>query len=287
MNIKDYIEKTFPKEIIFKGIESEKLKKTEWYFDSAKADAIDTYNLIKEFLNKEETILEVGGGLHLLTNFLKFKGYNITSIEPGDFTEYTYLMKKNISKISKSEENIKINTLENFSAKTEIKYDFIFSVNVLEHTKDIKLHLESCFELLKNNSSNLYVRCPNYVFPFECHFYKFFIPFAPKFTFKYLLKKSLVKKLGENEYNDLLNNINFKCTYYKIKNLDLPLKFENPCKEIFDRIENDVVFKERLFSSSLIKWTYNLISFLKLKKLISTVFPVSFNPYIVMKNKKN
>ena len=37
------------------------------YFNNAKADAIHCYQFIKEHLHKNKKILEVGGGVHLLT----------------------------------------------------------------------------------------------------------------------------------------------------------------------------------------------------------------------------
>jgi 2-polyprenyl-3-methyl-5-hydroxy-6-metoxy-1,4-benzoquinol methylase len=48
--------------------------------------------------------------------------------------------------------------LENFD--TDEKFDFIFSMNVLEHTEDIKIHLQSCLGLLKDKNSLIYIQCP-------------------------------------------------------------------------------------------------------------------------------
>ena len=51
------------------------------YYQNAKADAIHCYQSIEKYLDKDKKILEVGGGIHLLTSFLN-KDYDITSIEP-------------------------------------------------------------------------------------------------------------------------------------------------------------------------------------------------------------
>ena len=95
----------------------------------------------------------------------------------GGFTGFTDDLRNQI--LDKNKLNVFTTTLENF--KTDEKYDFIFSMNVLEHTKDINLHIKSCLKLLKDENSILFIQCPNYSFPFEAHFHEFFIPFIPKF----------------------------------------------------------------------------------------------------------
>jgi len=251
------------------------------YYDNAKADAIFCYGTIKKFLNSEKKILEVGGGIHLLTSFLS-QNYNVTSIEPGGFTGFTDELRSKI--INKNKLNVHTTTLENLNTKD--KFDFIFSMNVLEHAKDISSHLETCVKYLKDKNSVIFMQCPNYSFPFEPHFYEFFVPFFPKFTFKYLRKKSLIKQLGKEKYNNILNNLNFDCTYFKLKRLNLPITFTHPLKDIFDRLDSDLEFKKRLFSNNLIKISYNLIKFLKIKSLLIAIFPKFLCPYLIIKLKK-
>ena len=69
-------------------------------------------------------------------------------------------------------------------------------MNVLEYTDDNKQHITSCINLLKDENLLLLIQCTNYTFQFECYFYKWFIPFMPNFTFKYLRRKQLIKELG-------------------------------------------------------------------------------------------
>ena len=173
MKISDYINKNFPlKNLLFQNDKNYESKKN--YYQNAKADSIYCYRVISKFLDKKnKKILEVGGGIHLLTNYLEVEGYDITSIEPGGFTGYTDDLRKKI--LNKNKLNIFTTSLENF--KTDDKYDFIFSMNVLEHTRDIENHIKGCLKLLKDDNSVLFIQCPNYSFPFEAHFYEFFIPF--------------------------------------------------------------------------------------------------------------
>ena len=275
MEIKDYIEKNFQfKTFVFQN--DKNLEDIKNYYQNAKADSIHCYSTISKFLNKNSKILEVGGGIHLLTNYLNEEHY-ITSIEPGGFTGFTDDLRNQI--LDKNKLNVFTTTLENF--KTDEKYDFIFSMNVLEHTKDINLHIKSCLKLLKDENSILFIQSPNYSFPFEGHFYEFFIPFFPKFTFEKIKKNKLIKKLGEKKYHNLLNHLNFNCTYKNIKKLGLKIDFKHPIKEIFERINSDEQFKKRVLSNFFVKMTYNFVIFFKIENLIFKIFPKLIAPYLI------
>ena len=84
MSIVDHIEKKFPFEY-FKFQEHKNLEEAKNIYENSKHDSIYCYNLINQYLGKNKKILEVGGGLHLLTSYLNEK-YDVTSIEPGNFT---------------------------------------------------------------------------------------------------------------------------------------------------------------------------------------------------------
>tara|TARA_Y100000389_G_scaffold161261_1_gene163647 strand:+ start:419 stop:1264 length:846 start_codon:yes stop_codon:yes gene_type:complete len=279
-NVKIFIENNLNiKNFVFK--ENNNFNDIKYYYENAKADSIYCYSKISDFLSADKKILEVGGGIHLLTSFLN-EEFNITSIEPAGFAAYADELRNQI--LSKNKLNVYTTTLEDFD--TNEKFDFIFSMNVLEHTEDINAHLQSCLRLLKDKNSLIYIQCPNYTFPFESHFYKWFIPFLPKFTFKCLRKKSLIKQLGKEKYNNILNFLNFNCTYFKIKRLNLPITFIHPLKDIFDRLDSDLEFRKRLFNNSLIKISYNLIKFLKIKSLLVSIYPKFLCPYLIFTLKK-
>ena len=273
-DIKDYIEKKFNfDEFIFN--DDTNIEGVKNYFYNAKADAIYCYNTIAKYLARDKKILEVGGGIHLLTNFLN-ENYQITSVEPGGFIGWTDELRNQILK--KKKIDVHNTTLEDFNSPK--KFDFIFSMNVLEHTKDISLHIESCIKLLKDENSILFIQCPNYSFPFEPHFYEFFIPFFPKLTFKKIKKKKLIKKLGERAYNKIFDNLNFECNYKNIKKLDFNINFKHPVKEIFTRILNDSQFKNRILDNFFVRIIYKIITFCKLEKIICFIFPKSISPYL-------
>ena len=251
------------------------------YLFNAKADAIHCYQSIEKYLDRDKKILEVGGGIHLLTSFLH-QDYDITSIEPGGFTGFTDELRNKI--LDQHKLKVRTTTIEKFS--TDAKFDFIFSMNVLEHTDDIKQHIISCMNLLKDEYSLLFIQCPNYTFPFEPHFYKWFIPFFPNFTFATLRRKKLIKELGNDRYDNILNNLNFDCTYRNLQKLPLPIKFTHPLQDIFNRLDNDVTFRQRLCNNFIVKICYQFINLLRIKKLLISVFPKFLCPYLIMKIRK-
>ena len=249
----------FVNNIKLKKIKFNNSKESKKYFLNALVDAKHCYQCIKSYLDKNKNILEVGGGIHLLTTFLN-KNYKITSIEPGGFTDFTDELRNKI--ILKNKLNVHTTTLEKFDSNK--KFDFIFSMNVLEHTNHIERHIKSCINLLKDEKSILFIQCPNYTFPFEPHFYKWFIPFFPNFTFQILKKKSLIKEFGKKKYENIFNNLNFDCTYFNIKKLNLPITFINPLKNIFDRLDSDSVFRKRIFKNKIVHILYKIIKFFKI-----------------------
>lgn len=275
------IENYFFENFNLKNLNLKISKDAQIYYQNARADAIHCYRSIEKYLRKDIKILEVGGGIHLLTSFCN-KDYDITSIEPGGFTGFTDELRNKI--LDQHKLKVHTTTLENF--RTDTKFDFIFSMNVLEHTVDIKQHIISCMNLLKDEHSLLFIQCPNYTFPFEPHFYKWFIPFFPNFTFATLRKKKLMKMLGKDKYENILNNLNFNCTYRNLQKLPLPIKFTHPLQDIFNRLDNDLTFRQRLCNNFIVKICYQFMNFLRIKKLLISFFPKFLCPYLIMGIKK-
>lgn len=265
------------KNIIFRGIDDHNEKKeAELYLGNAIADANFTLYKIKPYINKNIKILEVGGGLHLLSSYLCENGYDITSLEPGNFTTFIDKLRNNIL--------TELNPKNTFTCKLEElktynKYDFIFSINVLEHTESVVDHLKLQTSFLSNSESKVLVRSPNYNFPFEPHFYKFFIPFFPNFTFKKLIKKKLIKDLGKQKYFEILNSLNFNCKF-TVLNKNFKIKIFNPFFEILERIEDDIAFNKRILDNFIVKLLYKFISKFKIK--IFNFIPKRFYPYLIV-----
>ena len=279
--IETYLFSGIKKEKLFENInDKDEIAAAEKYLQNAINDAEFTLNLLKPYLNHEIKILEVGGGLHLLSSYLLKQGYNITSIEPGGFSFYIDKLRKNILNILDNK-NTYTTSLEDFDTKD--KFDLIFSINVLEHTESILEHIECQINLLSDNSSKALFRAPNYSIPFEPHFYKFFIPFLPQFTFKSLYRKKLIKEFGEERYLEILASINFDCKFSFI-NKNFSINIKNPITEIFQRLETDNLFNQRILKNNKVKIIFKILNFLKLHYFFKFL-PKRLYPYLVFEIK--
>ena len=280
--IENYLYSFIDYEQIFDGIHDlHQLSAAKDYLRNAISDAEYGFNNIKKHINKNQQILEVGGGLHLLSGYLKQEGYQITSIEPGNFTSFTKKIRGNILNKSNFKE-VYTGYLEEFDA--ERKYDFIFSINVLEHTESVIEHLKITKKYLQDNQSKAVIRCPNYNFPFEPHFYSFFIPNFPDFSFNKILRKRLEKKLGYKKYKEILNSLNFDCRYSTI-NKNFNITFNNPFTEILERLKYDESFKARILENNLLNVFYQFIKYFNFIKVFK-LFPKRYYPYLVFEVRK-
>lgn len=280
--IESYLFSCIEKEKLFENINSKDDRDAaEKYLQNAINDAEFALNCLGPYLKTNMKILEIGGGLHLLSSYLHFQGYDITSIEPGDFTLFVNKLRKNILKVL-NKTTIHTTTLENF--QTKHKYDFIFSINVLEHTNSILEHINCQRKLLSDYNSKALFRAPNYNIPFEPHFYKFFIPFFPNFTFKSLYRKKLIEEYGERRYLEIFQSINFDCKFSFI-NKYFSIDIKNPLSEIIKRLESDKIFNERILKNNKVKIIYKTLNFFKLNYLLN-FFPKRFYPYLIFEIKK-
>lgn len=280
--IEKYIFSALEKEKLFENIEDQfERVEAEKYLSNAITDAEFTLKLLEPYLNHKIKILEVGGGLHLLSSYLLKQGYKITSIEPGGYSFYVDKLRKNILNILDNK-NTYTTSLEDFDTKD--KFDLIFSINVLEHTESILEHIECQINLLKDKSSKALFRAPNYNFPFEPHFYKFFIPFLPNFTFKSLYRKKLIEEYGERRYLEIFESLNFDCKFSFI-NKYFSIDIKNPLSEIIKRLESDKIFNERILKNNKVKIIYKTLNFFKLNYLLNFL-PKRFYPYLIFEIKK-
>ncbi|MEK7495062.1 MAG: class I SAM-dependent methyltransferase [Patescibacteria group bacterium] len=140
--------------------------------------------ILKKFIAKEASILEVGCSTGKLLNFIKNKGYkNLMGIEPAP--ECKIIAKKQY-KIT-----VLTSTLDNFETKK--KYDFIIFSAVLEHLVDIRNTVIKAHSLLNENGI-IYICVPD-----AGQFYKNFNePFGEFSTehINFFTEKSLNQLMG-------------------------------------------------------------------------------------------
>jgi SAM-dependent methyltransferase len=122
-------------------------------------------------LPKAAPILEVGGGVFLLTCQLAREGFSVTAIEPtgagfGSFEEL------GVQVLDLAAREGAVPTIARCKAEdfhSDLQYALAFSVNVMEH-------IEAPEQAIRRVSAALSVGgiyrflCPNYLFPYEPHF---------------------------------------------------------------------------------------------------------------------
>jgi SAM-dependent methyltransferase len=124
-------------------------------------------------LNSGARILEVGGGILALAVQLASEGFTVTTVEPvGEgFTGISFIMDV-FMEIAK-DENLFFNLIQSPIEDCEFdhKFNFIFSINVMEHLKNPYPVLLQMVSTLENGGKYRFF-CPNYDFPYEPHFGK-------------------------------------------------------------------------------------------------------------------
>lgn len=139
-------------------------------------EAIEARKLLDSslvILNPGAEILEVGGGILMLAIQLASEGFKVTTVEPvgQGFSGISYIM--NISSEIARKEDLSLTLIESpiEDCRFAHKFDFIFSINVMEHLNDPFLVLKQIRIILKPDGQYRFL-CPNYDFPYEPHFGK-------------------------------------------------------------------------------------------------------------------
>jgi SAM-dependent methyltransferase len=189
---------------------------SKWEIQRHKDIAKNISNLIEKiFYKKKISVLEIGGGNSLTSHFLSkiSKKLSVTCLET--YTE-NHALKSGV-------ECLKLN-LENYFPKK--KFEFVFSVNVIEHVNNPVKHIKYIDKLLSEKSFIL-LCCPtqtkiSYETLFIDHFFHFseksfkmiankagfvldkeFISSWDKFTHCYLLKKAKKQKKIKNRISPI------------------------------------------------------------------------------------
>jgi SAM-dependent methyltransferase len=113
-------------------------------------------------------LLEVGGGAFLLSCQLAAEGFVITAIEPTGvgFGEFRRLGEI-VLELAAVRPTIAPCKAEDFIS--DERFDFAFSLNVMEHVDMPDEAIARVSEVLKPGASYRFL-CPNYAFPYEPHF---------------------------------------------------------------------------------------------------------------------
>ena len=119
----------------------EKLQKIDWYY----MDEKDEYDYAKRFINKEDSVLEIGSGKGAFSK--KIKSDNYIGLE---------LSNKAIDIAAKDNISILNESIQKHAVNNSNKYDVVCAFQVLEHVADIKSFIESSIKCLKPNGILIY-----------------------------------------------------------------------------------------------------------------------------------
>ena len=163
----------------------------------------------------------------------------------------------------------------------EHKFDFIFSINIMEHLKDPYSVLRQMVESLSAGEKYRFF-CPNYDFPYEPHFCKWLISRLNKAFFLPRHKARSIH-IPEKEAEGLYQSLNF-LTLKKIKRSlkGTPIRLSanhNSLYEVMNRFIHDSELKKRH------KALTNLVRFLVIFKLhhFAKFVPVNYQPVMDVK----
>lgn len=116
-------------------------------------------------------ILEVGAGSLLLSCQLMREGFDVIALEPvGDGFSHFDQMRQLVLVAAHSQGCCpKILDLPAEALDAVNRFEYAFSVNVMEHVNDVSSVLEKVGNSLAVGASYRFI-CPNYLFPYEPHF---------------------------------------------------------------------------------------------------------------------
>jgi 2-polyprenyl-3-methyl-5-hydroxy-6-metoxy-1,4-benzoquinol methylase len=234
-------------------------------------------------LNTGAEVLEVGGGILALAIQLASEGFSVTTVEPiGDgFSDISFIMKI-FSEIARSE-NLTFKLIESpiEVCLFEHKFDFIFSINVMEHLKDPYLVLLQMVETLKP-AGNYRFFCPNYDFPYEPHFGKWlFLRKNKAFHLpKGRAKSDLISIEAASGLHSSLNFLTLRLLKISASGKEIVLEpNRNALYEILTRSSHDLELRKRHPGISHIS---RIIHSLKLHNF-AKLAPTNFQPIMDVK----
>lgn len=225
------------------------------------------------------SILEVGAGSLLLSAQLMKEGFCVTALEPigvgfSHFSQLQLLILE-LATIQKIKPNLISVSAENLTE--ESKFDFAFSINVMEHVVSVTTTIKNVTRALKSGATYRFT-CPNYSFPYEFHFN---IPiFVNKSLTEILLSNKIYRHKSMSDPKGVWESLNW-ITVGKLKSIGKKLDYidinfgKNMLSKAFQRLDTDTEFLSR--RPYLIVVFAKLITFIKLYKLMRHV-PVGLQP---------
>jgi SAM-dependent methyltransferase len=232
-------------------------------------------------------ILEVGAGSLLLSCQLIREGFQVTALEPigigfSHFEQMRQIVLARAATLECLPKTLNINA----EALTESDlFDYVFSINVMEHVEDISLVIARIAKSLKPGASYRFT-CPNYLFPYDPHFN---IPtlISKRFTEKILGgkifgSKKVFDSAGTWKSLNWINVVQIRKIVQLLPGLKVTF---NRCLFVatIERIASDAHFASR--RSSIIRIIFLLLLKSQLYRLLRFI-PAALQPIIDCKLQK-
>lgn len=143
-------------------------------FDTYAAEALFGRRYIDsdlECLRPGAKVLEVGAGSLLLSCQLMREGFDVSALEPvGDgFSHFDQMRQLVLVEAHSRGCCPKIIDMPAEALDAVNRFDYAFSVNVMEHVNDVASVIEKVGKSLAGGAGYRFT-CPNYLFPYEPHF---------------------------------------------------------------------------------------------------------------------
>lgn len=226
-------------------------------------------------------VLEVGAGALLLSCQLVREGFEVTAVEPTGkgFGHFEQIRQQVLERAAVHGCVPKILNLvvEDFVERDY--YAYAFSVNVMEHVKDIALAIYNIGNSLIPGACYRFT-CPNYIFPYEPHF-NIITLFSKRLTGKIFWRKILSCDTMPDPVGawDSINWINIVLIKKVVRKIPcLHVDFNRACMAIaLERIVSDPAFAGR--RSSAVRGILRLFVRLRMSQLF-TFMPAVLQPII-------
>lgn len=206
-------------------------------------------------LQPKAEVLEVGAGSFLLSAYIASKGISVTALEPlsKDFSWFAALQADVLGYCQRRNIVFERTTLFAEAFVAPAKFDLIFSVHVLEHTRDPLRALDNMYQSLKPLGQVVTV-CPNYDVPFEPHLGILLIGRSKALNSR-LYPAAVARK------QDVWDALTFvRCSQLKRHLLRKNAKFSfsrTMLRDAFLRLGEDEMFQRRM--PKPIHWIYRLL----------------------------
>ena len=230
-------------------------------------------------LPETASILEVGGGAFLLAYELAREGFVITAIEPtgvgfGALEELGELVLEVAARDGVMPRVVRCKAEE---FRSDARYEFAFSVNVMEHVDAPGIAIERVSASLSPGGSYRFL-CPNYLFPYEPHFN---IPtFGSKALTERLLRRRIQSDTGTDDPIGVWRSLNW-ITVPQVRRMaaadaSLSIAFQRrTLASILERAVGDVEFAKRRAP-----WMVTAIKVLRATRLLrfASLVPATCQP---------